>query len=289
MQRADGAMYEPQASGKACVAILCPNYFVGRMDYLLRLVACVFASCFAQVALACPFSIVYSDQASPPYYLGDGEAIPANPGIAVELVTLAAAKMGCKIEWKRLPNRRALRELESGPSHAMLLLSYSPERAAYAAYPMLGDVPDPAYSHATLSYSVYVKSGSTVKWENRQFSPAQALVGANAGYSAADEARKLGLSVEEASTTANNLQKLQMGRIAAYVGQDLQVDLVIEDRQLTGVQKLPVPFSSKDYYLPFSKQFFDKSPAAATQLWKQIAEARKTHGKALAKKYLDLY
>ena len=103
--------------------------WLGRMNYFLRCVVGVFASCFAQVALACPFSIVYSDQASPPYYLGDGEAIPANPGIAVELVTLAATKMGCKIEWKRLPGRRALRELESGAAHAMLLLSYSPERA----------------------------------------------------------------------------------------------------------------------------------------------------------------
>ncbi|MDR7307263.1 transporter substrate-binding domain-containing protein [Rhodoferax saidenbachensis] len=259
------------------------------MNYFLRLVVYVFASCFAQVALACSFSIVYSDQASPPYYLGDGEAIPANPGITVELLTQAAAKMGCKIDWKRLPNRRALRELESGAVQAMMLLSYSPERAAYAVYPMLGDAPDPAYSLATLSHSVYVKTGSTFKWENRQFSPAQALVGVNAGYSAADEVRKLGLSVEEATSTTNNLQKLLMGRIAAYVGQDLQVDLVIEDKHLTGVQKLPVPFSSKDYYLPFSKQFFDKSSASAIQLWKHIAEVRKAQGKALAKKYLDLY
>lgn len=257
------------------------------MNYLQRLVVGPLLSCVAQVTLACSFNIVYSDQASPPYYLGDGEAIPANPGIAVELVTQAAAKMGCKIEWKRLPNRRALRELESGAANAMLLLSYNPERAVYAAYPMAGDAPDPTYSLATLSYSVYVKSGSTFKWENRQFSPAQALVGTNAGYSVADELRKLGLSVEEASSTANNLQKLLVGRIAAYVGQDLQVDLVLEDKHLAGVQKLPVPFSLKDYYLPFSKQFFDKSPAIATQLWKQIAEARKTHGKSLAKKYLD--
>ena len=259
------------------------------MDYYLRVVVCVLASCFAQVALACPFSVVYSDQASPPYYLGGGEAIPANPGIAVELLTLAASKMGCKIEWKRLPGRRALRELESGAVHAMLLLSYNKERAAYAVYPMVGDTPDPTFSLATLSYSVYVKNGSAFKWEHKQFTPARAIVGTNAGYSVADEVRKLGPTVEETPSTANNLQKLAMGRIAAYVGQDLQVDLVLEDTHLTGVQKLPVPFSSKDYYLPFSKQFFDKSPASATQLWKQIAEARKTHGKALAKKYLDLY
>lgn len=259
------------------------------MHYLLRSVVCIAAGCLAQVALACPFSIVYSDQASPPYYLGDGEAIPANPGIAVELVNQAAAKMGCKVEWKRLPGRRALRELEIGAAQAMLLLSYTPERAAYAAYPMLGDAPDPSYSLATLSYSVYVKAGSTFKWDNKQFTPAQGLVGVNSGYSVADEVRKLGPTVEEAPSTANNLQKLLMGRITAYVGQDLQADLVIDDKRITGVQKMPMPFSSKDYYLPFSKQFFDKSPASVHQLWKLLAEVRKTQGKALMKKYLDLY
>jgi polar amino acid transport system substrate-binding protein len=258
------------------------------MDHVLRLAVCWFAGCLALAAHACPFKIVYSDQPSPPYYLGDGEAIPAQPGIAVELLNLAAAKMGCKIVWQRLPNRRALREMESGAADAMLLLSYNPERALYAVYPMVGGTPDPTYSLATLSYSVYVKTGSALKWDNRQFSPATALIGANAGYSVVEELRKMGLAVEESPTTANNLRKLTMGRIGAYVGQDFQVDLAIETSQLTDLQKLPVPYSSKDYYLPFSKQYFYQAPTTAIQLWRQIAEVRKTHGKALAQKYLEL-
>jgi polar amino acid transport system substrate-binding protein len=258
------------------------------MDHVLRLAVCWIAGCFALVANACPFRIVYSDQPSPPYYLGEGEAIPAQPGIAVELLNLAAAKMGCKIVWQRFPNRRALREMESGAVDAMLLLSYNPERALYAVYPMVGGTPDPTYSLATLSYSVYVKTGTALKWDNRQFSPATALIGANAGYSVVEELRKMGLSVEESTTTANNLKKLLMGRTSAYVGQDFQADLVIDELHLTTLQKLPVPFSSKDYYLPFSKQYFYQAPNTAIQLWKQIGEVRKTHGKALAQKYLEL-
>lgn len=261
------------------------------MGHFVRLVVGGLASCFAFAAPACPFNIVYSDQPSPPYYLGDGEAIPVNPGVAVELLNLAAAKMGCTIKWHRLPNRRALRELENGDSDAMLLLSHTPERAVYAVYavyPVIGATPDPTYSLATLSYSVYVKNDSAIKWENRQLSPAQTLIGVNSGYSVVEEIRKLGLAVEEASTTRNNVQKLFLGRIGAYVGQDLQTDLALEEKHITNVQKLPVPFSSKDYYLPFSKQFFFKSPAVGIQLWREIAEVRKTHGKALAKKYLDL-
>jgi polar amino acid transport system substrate-binding protein len=257
------------------------------MRQLLRLATGLFVGCLALVAQACPINIVYSDQASPPYYLGNGELIPEHPGVAVELLNLAAAKMGCKINWKRLPGRRALRELEAGSVDAMLLLSYSPERAVYAVYPMAGATPDATYSLATLSYSVYVKRGEVLKWDNKQFSPMPTLIGANSGYSVAEELRNLGLHVEETPSTTSNLRKLLMGRINAYVGQDFQTDQVLEGAHWANVQKLPTPFSSKDYYLPFSKKFFYASPVAATQLWKQIAEARKTSGKDLAKKYAD--
>ena len=63
---------------------------------------------------ACPINIVYADVASPPYYLGDGEVIPKDPGIAVELVNLAAAKMECTINWQRLPNKRVQHEGRQG-------------------------------------------------------------------------------------------------------------------------------------------------------------------------------
>lgn len=254
---------------------------------LFRSAIGLFSLCFALMAQACPLRVVYSDQASPPYYLGNGEAIPEHPGVAVELLNLAAAKIGCSIQWKRLPGRRAMRALERGDVDAMLLLSYSPQRAAFAVYPMVGSEPDAAFSLATLSYSVYVKSDAAPGWDGKQFRPVPALLGVNSGYSVVEELHKLRLNVEEAPSTSNNLNKLLMGRITAYVGQDFQADSVIENGHLENVKKLPTPFSSKDYYLPFSKQFFSASPGPAMQLWKQIAEVRKTHGKGLAKKYAD--
>ncbi len=258
------------------------------MRQFLCLVMGVYGGCFALTAHACRLNIAYSDQASPPYYLGEGQVIPANPGIAVDLVNLAAVKLGCKIAWKRLPNRRAQRALEQGHVDAMLLLSYNPQRAAYAAYPMAGDAPDPALRLARLRYSVFVKKGDTLQWQNQQFSPRPALVGANAGFSVVQDLRAMGLTVDEAPSTSNNVQKLLLGRISAFVGQDLQTDLVLEERGITSVHKLPEPFSSKDYYLPFSQHYFAQFPANATRLWTQIAEVRKAYGKELARKYVAL-
>ena len=38
---------------------------------------------------------------------------------------------------------------------------------------------------------------------------------------------------------------------------------VIEELGMTGIKKLAVPFSTKDYYLPFSRKFFAETPAVA--------------------------
>lgn len=97
----------------------------------------------------------------------------------------------------------------------MLLLSYSPQRAAYAVYPMVGATPDPVLSRATLTYSVYVKNGSALSWDSKQFSPytrrrrRQFWV-----FGGVDELGKLRLNVEETPSTTSNLIKLLMGALA---------------------------------------------------------------------------
>ncbi|MBK9346740.1 MAG: hypothetical protein IPN06_10085 [Burkholderiales bacterium] len=99
--------------------------------------------------------------------------------------------------------------------------------------------------------------------------------------------KKLGLQVEEARSTEQNLQKLQSARIAAYVMQDMPADALIDMLGIQDVRKLPLPFSAKDYFLPFSRNFYAKSPDLAARLWEQIAKTRKSQINTLLKKYND--
>lgn len=239
--------------------------------------------------LACSLNMAYSDVAAPPYLIGDGPQVPAAPGIAIELVNDAASNAGCKIHWQRLPNRRVQREMETGGVDAMLMYSFNAERASYAVYPMKDDKPDPALRLAELRYHVYVLEASPLTWDGKQFDRNPGTVGVNFGYSVAADLQKIGISVEEARSTEQNFQKLQSGRIAAYVMQDFPADTVIESLHIRGVRKLPIAFSTKDYFLPFSKTFYATSPAVAARLWEQIARSKKALLKDLLKKYSDTY
>jgi polar amino acid transport system substrate-binding protein len=234
---------------------------------------------------ACSINVAYSDVASTPYYLGEGELMPKNPGIAVELVNMAADKIKCKVNWQRMPNRRVQLEMQRGSVDAMLLFSFNAERLGYAVYPMKNDTPDPALRLAALTYRIYVRNDSPLQWDGQKFSQLNGPIGVNAGYSVAQEISKLGATVDEATGTINNIKKLQMGRIAAYVMQDLPADAMIEEMEVIDVRKLTIPISTKDYYLPFSKDFYAKYPDIANSLWKEIATLRRTKGKELIAKY----
>ncbi|MDT8990458.1 transporter substrate-binding domain-containing protein [Curvibacter sp. APW13] len=254
--------------------------------YLVRVLSSVLLL-LAPTAWACSLNIAYSDVASPPHLMGDGAAIPEQPGIAVELVQHAADALHCSVKWQRLPNRRVQRDMEMGVLDAMLMFSYNDERAAYAVYPMKDGKPDGRLRLAELRYHVYVADNSPLVWNGKQFDPLPATVGVNAGYSILADLKKMGLVVEEARSTEQNFQKLRLGRIDAYVAQDAPADLAIETMNLRGVRKLPIAFSSKDYFLPFSKAFYGSTPEVAERMWEQIGKASRSRLKELTKKYGD--
>ncbi len=250
------------------------------MSIVLALMACG--------ANACVIRLAYNDIAAPPYYFGDAGKTPDNPGPAIELVDLAAAKLGCKMVWQRKPLRRILRELETNDIDATLALSYSKERAATMVYPLKNGVPDAGLALWTLSYDFYVKQGSTLTWDGKSFNRKPTRVGANAGYSIVKDLADMGIAVEAAQGDVNNLGKLASNRIEAYAGQSLFVDQLRQQAAFKEIEKLAPPIIRKDYFLVFSNGFYASSGDTAHKLWKQIEEVKRSHGAALDKKYQAL-
>ena len=255
---------------------------------LVRVLPLVLGLVWAGSAQACVIRLAYNEIAAPPYYYGDGGKTPDNPGPAIELVDMAAARLGCKMVWQRKPQRRILRELETSSIDATLALSYNKERAATMVYPMKGNAPDTSLALWTLSYDFYVKKGSTLQWDGRQFNRKPLGVGANAGYSIIKDLADLGIAVEVAQGDVNNLGKLTSNRIEAYAGQSLFVGQLLEQPAYRDVEKLFPPIVRKEYFLVFSNGFYANSGDTAQRLWKHIEDVKKSHGAALEKKYQAL-
>lgn len=242
---------------------------------------------YAAMASALELRIAYNDVDNAPYMTGAG-LLPANPpGIAVDLANQAAEKMGVKIVWARVPGKRLLMDVRSGQVDAILMLSYSDERAQDLVYPMKNGQPDKARRIGYLTYSLYRMQGSPVQWDGSRLQGVTGPVGANTGYSVVDTLKQMGLVVEEAKETHQNFKKLMLKRVQAVAAQDIMADYLLSGGAFEGIEKITPQLSGKDYFTAFSKSFASRNPALMEQFWNQLAQLRDKQTQALLPMYVN--
>ncbi len=231
---------------------------------------------------------VYAFGEAPPFQLGEGEAVPTErPGMAVELVQMAATVPDFDLSLSRLPNRRVVQAITNNVNDCAFALSFLPERAAVAAYPMRNGRLDRDRRIGSSAYVVYRRAGSAVQWDGKRFSGLdEGTIGINAGFAARDELARMKVTVEEAESTASNMRKLAAGRIAAYVVHSAIGDDYLARVPQAGIEKLAIPFLVKDYYVVLSRKFAGENPELAERLWDRLGALREQHEAEMLKRYL---
>lgn len=233
-----------------------------------------------------PLRVAVSDQPSPPYVMGDGLQFALQPGVAIELLRLAATDCDVPLQLMRQPSMRLLQNLQSGSVQAVLLLSHTAERAQFAYYPLRDGKPDGRLRVANLRYVFFVRADSALRWDGEQLSNPAALVGSNLGWSVNDDLARRHIQVETGLSVSSNFDKLQAGRIDAYAIQDKVAAGYLASRPTLQVRALPLPLVSKDYFMPFNKSFALRQPQVVQCLWQQIAQRRDALLKTRLSQYL---
>ncbi len=258
-----------------------------RVSYLfgaLFSAACAGAASADDLAL----HLAYSDKESALFLVGDGPTIPEKPGIAIEMVEKAAAACQVAVSFARYPGGRLLALSAEEALDGVVMLSFTRDRLAFAAYPMKGDAADPDFQIASLSYAFYVRADSDVTWNGMEITGLTKPIGANFGWSIVEDLKKDGLAVEPAKDTANNFNKLLGGRIDAVATHVTIGDAYLAHNGLTGkVKRLEPPISTKPYYLVLSRPWHDQHPDAAQCLWQSIADQRRQDMPSLLERYRD--
>lgn len=202
-------------------------------------------------------------------------------GLNFELIRMAAAKAGVTVQFVTLPWKRCLSEMQEGVMHGVFAASFAPDRLAMGAYPG-GNPPDPALQLYSDGYVLVRRKNDAVQWDGKNVTGLTGPVGAQVGYSVANDLRRLGVAVDEGSQTARELlQKLQLGRLgAAALGNSDALNL-LGDRARAGefganLEVLPQPLMQKAYYLMLSNQLVQQAPDLADRLWRQIGAVRRS-------------
>ena len=234
------------------------------------------------------FTVAYEDKTQFPYYIGEGPIIPPLPGAAVELIQLLEQEVpGLKVELRRFPWKRCLSALGAGEVDGIFNASHKEERTALGAYPWKDGAVDTTRRLTTMTYSLYSTQGNAMQWDGVSFGNPDGVIGAPLGYSIVGDLKQLGVSVEEASSSVQNLQKLVSKRVTAVALQDVTGDFLLASHPLEfrTVKKITPPLDTKPYYLMISYQFRDKHPQLAEDIWNAVARLREEKLDALMLRY----
>lgn len=224
-------------------------------------------------ALACEMRFAYTNQPAPPFISAQAPEEPL-PGIAVDIVRAAAANIGCKASFVRLPGKRVVAETSGNVHSAMLMYSYTPERSRALVFPMADGKPDGSLRLARLSYYVYKLPDRALRWDGKELMHVDGAIGLNLGYGIGGDLRALGVRVEEVPTTVQNLDKLKMGRLAGYVMHSYAVDPLLAQPQYAGIERVEPLFSGRDYFVAFAPGYYQQHRTLVHKLWSAIARER---------------
>lgn len=194
----------------------------------------------------------FNEDPWPPYTYGES-GYPPTGGLAVDLVNTIFNKLGVKTDMMLCPWKRWLKQIEVGSSDALMLLGYSPEREKYLVYS------DPIIVVRDL---IWFHKNNSPKW-NQLADLKHLKFGRTRGFQYGSEFEdaviKNSISIEEVESDKQNFIKLKLGRIDAFVANEITAAEIF--RQIPELKESIVssfkPLKEGPMYMGFSK----KSPA----------------------------
>lgn len=264
--------------------------FIGKDAVIMKLWVWLFGMLIASPVLHAEvlFTVAYEDKTQFPYYVGEGSDIPPRPGAAVELIRLLEHEVsGLKVELRRLPWARCLADLEAGAVDGIFNASFKTERTKLGAYPWRNGEVDISRRLTTITYALYSTQGNVMQWNGTSFGNPLGVIGAPRGYSIVDDLRKMGVVVEEANSSLQNLHKLMSKRVGMVALQVVTGDFLLARHatEFSTVSRITPPLDIKPYYLMVSLQFQKKHPQITEDIWNAVARLRENKLNALMERY----
>lgn len=240
-------------------------------------------------AACAPVKIGYPDQHRPPYWLGEGQTVPARPGASAELVQHFAASVGCPTELKRLPVLRIRPALVAGE------VDFAPTDASAEDLPGIA-LPRDRNNKLDVDRSmplhivVFVRASDHLARDTDPFSHFKGkLVGLTLGSAYGQRLTQAGMLVDAGATNVErNLEKLRQHRIDGFVISVISpndMDEAIAAKYHGEIVRLPQVLYSDHIWLAANQHYYDHHRAQVEAMWKWLGGPGKKDFAALLEKY----
>lgn len=252
---------------------------------LLLLVACG-----ASAAEACqPVRVGYSDRERVPYYMGNGNEVPAQPGVLVELIRTAFRSVGCPVVLVRLPVARVRIALVSGAIDIAPADTPDERHAGYVVATSANGAIDRKRALAITAY-VFVRSADKLSpaTDPMQYFKTHMLA-ANQGTLLAAQLKAAGLQVDDGSFSSwNNFDKLRLKRVDGFtlaLMTPAALDPYLATRYGQQITRLDKPVRVASMWLGANRNYYQAHRAQVEAVWNWIGAHGAQQVELLSKKY----
>ncbi|WP_028100489.1 substrate-binding periplasmic protein [Pseudoduganella violaceinigra] len=231
----------------------------------------------------------YPDQHRPPYWMGNGPTVPEPAGASVEWVRELAASNGCTLELVRLPMMRLRSSLISGA------VDFAPVDITADGQPgivMPRDThgkPD-AKRATTLLLMAFVRAKDGYAHDLDPVDMVRGKrVGIMYGSSYAARLEKAGAMIDQGATTVpSNFDKLQLGRIDAFVVPMIaatDLDKFLSEHYKGELARLDKPFFKSHNWLATNPAYYEAHRREVDTIWNWLGTDGNRRFNEILRKY----
>lgn len=211
--------------------------------------------------------------------LNDVETQPRPNRIIYHMVNVVLPKKyGINIKFKPILWSRGLELIKTGLADGIIDASYNDERATYSVYPTKTGIPDPAKMLRSIVYSLYKNKNSTISWDGTRLDGIDGDIASVSSFAIVSDLRKDGIIIQEEPNVTGIVRNLAIGKFKSAALQSYMADefLVNNPALKENIIKIEPPLKRKEYYLIFSKKFYDEQSELAKAIWDAIEDYRST-------------
>lgn len=216
-----------------------------------------------------------------PFMAGVNREPNALTGILDEITVKALDRVGLVSESVYRPWNRCLFMLRSGEADGMVGVSRTPERALWLHYPA-----DESHYVWRGNYTVFVRKGSSLRWNGKYFNGVKAKLSAPLGYVVAERLKAMNLLASGSIPPERGMVMVAHDRLDGYVVEENIGWFFVKQVNLQhSLETLPGYFAQIPWYLPLSADYYSKYPQLSERLWDALVAVREEQSEALSQRY----
>jgi polar amino acid transport system substrate-binding protein len=184
---------------------------------------------------------------------------------------------GINIQLKPIMWTRGLELIKSGLADGIMNASYNEERASYAVYPLKDGIPDPGKMLRLMEYNLYMNKDSSITWDGKNIEHIDGEIVSVRSFAIIKDLEEMGIDVIEEENIPGIMRNLSIGRFKAAALQNYTDEYLNEHRELKeNIIKSEIPLKRKEYYLVFSRRFYNENRTLAEKIWEAIEDYSST-------------